>query len=89
MALWPRRFSHDTWHSGWLRLPCDHRTFWLQADTPSWPEHASHEIGMQDGMGFDYIGTQVLVQLQGDTSLQGALQTIPCMHARLVVSSVL
>ena len=37
--------------------------------------------GMQDGMGFDYMGTQVLVQLQGDTSLQGALQTIPaCMH---------
>lgn len=46
-------------------------------------------FGMQDGMGFDYMGTQVLVQLQGDTSLQGALQTIPCMHVRLVVSSVL
>ena len=46
-------------------------------------------FGMQDGMGFDYMGTQVLVQLQGDTFLQGALQTTPCMHARLAVPIVL
>ena len=44
---------------------------------------------MQDGMGFDYMGTQVLVQLQADTSLQGALRTFPCMHARLAVLSLL
>ena len=45
--------------------------------------------GMQDGMGFDYMGTQVLMQLQADTSLQGPLRTFPCLHARLAVLSLL